>query len=346
MYFFIYIWNELKLDGFSAKNMIKKLTGFSINLIVIMFIVIFGFRILSGEFMNFYNYIYFTFKVRSGFLGLPFPDNIWMIFMVVYGFNIIQSFQSPIEDKNSKYRFVIAIWGIVSLFYFVNRSHPGNLLAVSLPFFLSYGCLIDYAFSYCREKMSESEPELLQNKMAFREFLPILLPNSFELLRLSLVSVLIMPFIIMSLIACVKFVPLMISNFQSPKSYSQMSALASLSERVDTLEKQLNRPSILLSGLFESYYYLHKNRKVLFYPETTSILSGDNYSFQPRFIDALNKFNPIVTLCPINIGLPFIKENLHDTFLQLLYENNYKLLESQKSIDSTIQGSCDIYVKD
>jgi hypothetical protein len=124
-----------------------------------------------------------------------------------------------------------------------------------------------------------------------------------------------------------------------------MSAFSSLSERVATLEKQLNRPSIILSDSFESYYYLHKNREVLFYPEITSILSGDN-SFQPRFIDALNKFNPIVTLCPINIGLPFIKENLHDTFLQLLYENNYKLLESQKSIDSTIQGSCDIYVKD
>ena len=295
--------------------------------------------------MNFYNYIGFTLKFGSGFLGLPFPDNIWMIFMVVYGFNVIQSFQSSIEDKNAKYRFVIAIWGIVSLLYFVNRSHPWNLISVSLPFFLSYGCLIDYAFSSYRKKMSESDPELMENKMEFREFLPILLPNWFDLLRLSLISVLIMPFIIMSLIACVEFIPATISNFQSPKSYSQMSALASLSERVDTLEKQLNRPSILLSGLFESYYYLHKNRKVLFYPEIISIFSEDN-SFQPRFIDALNKFNPIVTLCPINIGLPFIKENLHDTFLQLLYENNYKLLESQKSIDSTIQGSCDIYVKD
>jgi hypothetical protein len=344
MYFFIYIWNEFKIDGFSAKNMIKKLTGFSINLIIITFIIIFGFRILSGEFINFYNYIGFTSKVGSGFLGLPFPDNIWMIFMVVYGFNIIQSFQSPIEDKNAKYRFVIAIWGIVSLFYFVNRSHPWNLLAVSLPFFLSYGCLIDYAFSSCREKMSESEPELLQNKMAFREFLPILLPNSFDLLRLSLVSVLFMPFIIMSLIACVKFIPATISNLQRPKSYSQMSAFSSLSERVATLEKQLNRPSIILSDSFESYYYLHKNREVLFYPEITSILSGDN-SFQPRFIDALNKFNPIVILCPIN-DLPIIKENLHGTFLELLYQNNYKLLESRKSIDSTMKRSCDIYVKD
>ncbi|NCQ97391.1 MAG: hypothetical protein GPJ13_20035, partial [Microcystis aeruginosa W11-06] len=271
MYFFIYIWNEFKIDGFSAKNMIKKLTGFSINLMIIIFIIIFGFRILSGEFMNFYNYIGFTFKVGSGFLGLPFPDNIWMIFMGVYGFNIIQSFQSPIEDKNAKYRFVIAIWGIISIFYFVNRSHPWNLLAVSLPFFLSYGCLIDYVFSSYQKKMSESEPELLRNKMAFRQFLPILLPNSFDLLRLSLISVLIIPFIIMSLIACVKFIPATISHFQSPRSYSQMSALVSLSERVATLEKQLNRPSILLSDSFESYYYLDKNRKVLFYPEITSI---------------------------------------------------------------------------
>ncbi len=94
-----------------------------------------------------------------------------------------------------------------------------------------------------------------------------------------------------------------------------MSALASLSERVDTLEKQLNRPSILLSGLFESYYYLHKNRKVLFYPEIASIFPGDN-SFQPRFLDTLNKFNPIVTLCPMrHPGL--IKANYHGTFLQL-----------------------------
>jgi len=159
MYFFIYIWNEFKIDGFSAKNMIKRLTGFSINLIIIIFIIIFCFRILSGEFINFYNYIGSTLKFGSGFLGLPFPDNIWMIFMVVYGFNIIQSFQSHVEDKNAKYRFVIAIWGIVSLLYFVNRSHPWNLISVSLPFFLSYGCLIDYAFSSYRKKMSESEPD-------------------------------------------------------------------------------------------------------------------------------------------------------------------------------------------
>jgi hypothetical protein len=343
MYFFIYIWNEFKIDGFSAKNMIKRLTGFSINLIIIIFIIIFCFRILSGEFINFYNYIGSTLKFGSGFLGLPFPDNIWMIFMVVYGFNIIHSFQSYVEDKNAKYRFVIAIWGIVSLLYFVNRSHPGNLISVSLPFFLSYGCLIDYAFSSYRKKMSESDPELMENKMEFREFLPILLPNSFDLLRLSLISVLIMPFIIMSLIACVKFIPATISNFQFPKSYSQMSALASLSERVDTLEKQLNRPSILLSGLFESYYYLHKNRKVLFYPEIASIFPGDN-SFQSRFIDALKKFNPIVTLCPINV--PFIKENLYGTFLQLLYENNYQLVESEKNIDDPILRNCNIYIKD
>lgn len=343
MYFFIYIWNEFKIDGFSAKNMIKKLTAFSINLIIIIFIIIFSFRIIAGEFINFYNYIGSTLKFGSGFLGLPFPDNIWMIFMVVYGFNIIHSFQSYVEDKNAKYRFVIAIWGIVSLLYFVNRSHPWNLISVSLPFFLSYGCLIDYAFSSYRKKMSESDPELMENKMEFREFLPILLPNSFDLLRLSLISVLIMPFIIMSLIACVKFIPATISNFQFPKSYSQMSALASLSERVDTLEKQLNRPSILLSGLFESYYYLHKNRKVLFYPEIASIFPGDN-SFQSRFIDALKKFNPIVTLCPINV--PFIKENLYGTFLQLLYENNYQLVESEKNIDDPILRNCNIYIKD
>lgn len=339
MYFFIYIWNEFKVDGFSAKNMIKKLTGFSINFIIIISIIIFGFRILSGEFINFYNYTGSTLKFGSGFFGLPFPDNIWMIFMVVYGFNIIQSFQSPIEDKNAKYRFVIAIWGIVSLFYFVNRSHPWNLISVSLPFFLSYGCFIDYVFSSFREKMSESEPELLQNKMAFREFLPILLPNSFELLRLSLISVLIMPFIIMSLIACVKFIPATISHVQRPKSYSQMSALASLSERVDTLEKQLKRPSILISDWFESYYYLDKNRKVLFYPEIVSIFSEDN-SFQSRFTYALKKFNPIVTVCPLKTSY-----HLRSTFLELLYQNNYKLLESRKSIDSTMKRSCNIYVK-
>jgi hypothetical protein len=339
MYFFIYIWNEFKIDGFSAKNMIKKLTGFSINFIIIIFIIIFGFRIIAGEFINFYNYTGSTLKFGSGFFGLPFPDNIWMIFMVVYGFNIIQSFQSPIEDKNAKYRFVIAIWGIVSLFYFVNRSHPWNLLAVSLPFFLSYGCLIDYAFSSYRKKMSESEPELMQNKMAFREFLPILLPDSFDLLRLSLVSVLVMPFIIMSLIACVKFIPLTIYNFQRPKSYSQMSALASLSERVAILEKQLNRPSILISDWFESYYYLDKNRKVLFYPEIISIFSEDN-SFQSPFTYALKKFNPIVTVCPLKMS-----DHLRSTFLELLYQNNYKLLESRKSIDSTMKRSCDIYVK-
>ncbi|TRT70108.1 MAG: hypothetical protein EWV83_24370 [Microcystis sp. M_OC_Ca_00000000_S217Cul] len=81
----------------------------------------------------------------------------------------------------------------------------------------------------------------------------------------------------------------------------------------------------------------------MFYPEITSIFSEDN-SFQPRFIDALNKFNPIVTLCPINV--PIIKENLHGTFLQLLYENNYKLVESGKNIDDPILKNCQIYIKD
>ena len=187
--------------------------------------------------------------------------------------------------------------------------------------------------------MSESEPELMQNKMAFREFLPILLPNSFDLLRLSLVSVLIMPFIIMSLIASVKFIPATISNFTSPKSYSQMSAVASLSERVATLEKQLNRPSILLSDSFESYYYLHKNRKVLFYPETTSIIDD---SFQSRFTYALKKFNPIVAVCPIKMSY-----SPRSTFLELLDQNNYKLLESAVNITtSQYKGNCDIYIKD
>ncbi|REJ53792.1 MAG: hypothetical protein DWQ58_10160 [Microcystis aeruginosa TA09] len=80
----------------------------------------------------------------------------------------------------------------------------------------------------------------------------------------------------------------------------------------------------------------------MFYPETTSILSGDN-SFQPRFIDALNKFNPIVTLCPI---VTMTKENLNGTFLQLLYQNNYKLVESGKNIDDRILKNCKIYIKD
>ncbi|CCI16818.1 hypothetical protein MICAE_980001 [Microcystis aeruginosa PCC 9806] len=120
-----------------------------------------------------------------------------------------------------------------------------------------------------------------------------------------------------------------------------MSALASLSERVATLEKQLNRPSILISDWFESYYYLDKNRKVLFYPEITSIIRDD--SFQSRFTYALKKFNPIVTVCPIKWQTT---EGIHRTFLELLDQNNYKLIESRKSIDSTRKGSCDIYVKD
>ena len=117
-----------------------------------------------------------------------------------------------------------------------------------------------------------------------------------------------------------------------------MSAVASLSERVATLEKQLNRPSILISDWFESYYYLDKNRKVLFYPEIISIIDD---SFQSRFTYALKKFNPIVTVCPLKMVY-----NLRGTFLELLDQNNYKLLESRKSIDSTMRRSCDIYVKD
>ena len=119
-----------------------------------------------------------------------------------------------------------------------------------------------------------------------------------------------------------------------------MSALASLSERVATLEKQLNRPSILISDWVESYYYLDKNRKVLFYPEMISILSGDNF-FQSRFTYALKKFNPIVTVCPLKVAY-----NLHGTFLQLLYQNNYQLVESEKNIDDPILKNCKIYIKD
>jgi hypothetical protein len=152
MYFFLYNWNYLMLKTFRIKHLIKQLIQFVTNFIFIILILIFSFRILAGNFIDFALLTAVTKAASSGFLGLPFPDNIWMIFMVVYGFNIIQSFQSPIEDKNAKYRFVIAIWGIVSLFYFVNRSHPWNLINVSLPFFLSYGCLIDYAFSSYRKK--------------------------------------------------------------------------------------------------------------------------------------------------------------------------------------------------
>ncbi|NCR10828.1 MAG: hypothetical protein GPI95_22240 [Microcystis aeruginosa LG13-11] len=332
MYFFLYNWNYLMLKTFRIKHLIKQLIQFVTNFIFIILILIFSFRILAGNFIDFALLTAVTKAASSGFLGLPFPDNMWMIFMVVYGFNIIQSFQSPIEDKNAKYRFVIAIWGIVSLFYFVNRSHPWNLVSVSMPFFLSYGCLVDYAFSSYRKKMSESE--LMQNKMEFRKFLQILLPDSFDLLRLSLVSVLIMPFIIMSLIACVKFIPFTIYNFQIPRSYSQISALASLSERMATLEKQLNRPSILIGNrLFESYYYLDKNRKVLFYTAP-----GDDSSLS-RFTYALKTFNPIVTVCPPRR----VTKSLHSYFVQLLFENKYKVIGSEELIG---RGSCDIYIKD
>ncbi|NCR00925.1 MAG: hypothetical protein GPJ11_16660 [Microcystis aeruginosa L211-101] len=84
----------------------------------------------------------------------------------------------------------------------------------------------------------------------------------------------------------------------------------------------------------------------MFYPDIISItfFSGDN-SFQSRFLDSLNKFNPIVTLCPM-IHPITIKENIHGTFLQLLYQNNYKLVESGKNIDDRILKNCKIYRKD
>ncbi|NCS26870.1 MAG: hypothetical protein GPI96_21485 [Microcystis aeruginosa BS13-02] len=76
----------------------------------------------------------------------------------------------------------------------------------------------------------------------------------------------------------------------------------------------------------------------MFYPEIISIIDD---SFQSRFTYALKKFNPIVTVCPLKMVY-----NLRGTFLELLDQNNYKLLESRKSIDSTMRRSCDIYVKD
>ncbi|TRT60452.1 MAG: hypothetical protein EWV85_04110 [Microcystis aeruginosa Ma_QC_C_20070703_M131] len=77
----------------------------------------------------------------------------------------------------------------------------------------------------------------------------------------------------------------------------------------------------------------------MFYPEITSIFSEDD-SFQSRFTYALKKFNPIVTVCPLKVA-----DNLRGTFLQLLYENNYQLVESEKNIDDPILKNCQIYTK-
>ncbi|NCS79898.1 MAG: hypothetical protein GPJ17_23230 [Microcystis aeruginosa K13-07] len=76
----------------------------------------------------------------------------------------------------------------------------------------------------------------------------------------------------------------------------------------------------------------------MFYPEITSIIDD---SFQSRFTYALKTFNPIVTVCPLKL-----MKSLHSDFVQLLYENNYKLVESEKNIDDPILKNCKIYVKD
>jgi hypothetical protein len=222
--------------------------------------------------------------------------------------------------------------------YFINRSHPWNLLAISLPFFLGYGLLIQWSFREL-EKINPPSPDH-QNRSAI---LPSFLARVSNLLSLAFYATLILPFALIVLMALGQLSFAIARYIESPKSTAQIQETQLLSQEVAQLERTWNRPSIFLSYSLDAYLYFIGRRPVLFYPESTSIFEGDD--FQARFIKALDTYNPLVIYCPISqnhkrllVGL----DSIFAQFLDLLDKNNYKIIES-KHLESI--GHCDIYAR-
>ncbi len=334
MYLFLYNWDFLKLGNYKIQSIVKQLSGLIINLTVVVVSFFLFFKLFSGEMPDLT--VFTEVITKSQIFGLPFTDNLWMLFIVFYSFTLIQAFTSTRkEDTNARFRFSVAIYGLTCIFYFVNRSHPFNLLWVSLPFFLCCGFYIEQSFNsfISPEKIANYDLEI--NKFGFVNIniIRVLLSNWHDLLKLSFDGVFIMPFIMISLIAFLQFVPLTIYFARSPKNYSEIANIEALSKKVAILETKLNRPSILISDSSESYYYLFNNRKILYYPEYASIFGE---SFKPRFINAINTFNPIVTVCKLRIN-QINPDNSRDFYIQALYESKYQFQESE--------FGCDIFTK-
>ena len=336
MYLFLYSWNFIKSGNYKIQAIAKHLTGLIINLIICVVSFFLLFKLLSGELPNLK--IYTAPITQYKIFGLPFPDDLWMIFIVFYSFTLIQAFTSSHEeDINARYRFSVAIYGLTSIFYFINRSHPWNLLLVSIPFFLCCGFFIEQSFNsfVFQELIDNYQAERNKRKIGFVNvnIIRLFISSFHDLIKLVFDGVFIMPIILISLIAILQFIPLTIHFSRYPKSYSEISNIEKLSNKIAILETNLNVQSIIISDSYESYYYLFNNRKILYYPEYASIFDA---SFKSRFVKAINTFNPIVLVC--KIGNNHLKpDNFRDIYIQSLIENNYQYQKSE--------FECDIFTK-
>ncbi len=331
IYLALLAWDCFKLKKLKLGQYLIT-TIVNIGLIIILFFVMF--RTMLGDYPNLKLYTTSTVKFASGFFSLPFRDNLWMLFVLFYVYTLIQSFNSSVEDVNGRFRFSTAIWGLISMAYFVNRSHPWNLLSVSFPFFLCCGFLMEQSLN----SLLESKNNLLEKpeQLRFMGVIRLLLSNWLDLVKLSSESVFLMPFIAALIIAFIQvtgIAGLTIYQSKNPSKnvYAYMEAVRNLSEKIAVLEKEFNRPSILLSNTAESYYYLLGNRKILFYPEITSMF---NSSYKSRFTKVLDEFNPIVTICPFR---GHAEQELKESFKTMLEENQFKLIKAE--------GECKIYMK-
>ena len=328
MYIALYGWDIFNNQRGGKANFNYFIVWTIASLFFIIIISILIFRFLSGSYPNLFLYLFSSMKFGSGFFGLPFPDNLWILFVLFYAFTLIKYSMPVLNCCNAKFKFIVAIWGLISMIYFVNRSHPYNLLHISFPFFLCCGFLFE---NYWKVNL---ELGLKKNQVKLKQIIQKL--KSFEknkLLQDSSAIVYFLPFLIASILSLLLFIPaLQAISTEIPLVYSypsSMSQIRYLSSQVNKLEKKLNRPSILISDT-ESYFYLLEKRKVLFYPESASIFDE---SFEKRLAHILDDENPIVVLCPL-LGAPTVTV---DDLKKLLIKNRFQLSQSV--------NQCMIYLK-
>jgi hypothetical protein len=332
IHFFFYHWNVLNQKIIDWKQIVQRFLSYSVHALIIVVLLIVSFKILSGKFIDFSLFIAMYRVAGKSSPSLPYPDNMWMLSIVFYGYNLVRSFRRSSEEPLDKYRFAVSIWGITGFVYFVNRSHPWNLLNISLPFFIAYGIFIESIYA---ERFQKNKTF---SRMSLRVFAKNLLPNWRTFLPFTLFSIYAAPFISLATIAYLQFIPLSISNFSTPKNYQKIADIEALSNQVARLEAKLNRPSIILSESFESYYYFLKKRPVLYYPDMVSIQFMDS-SFQPRFSSTLQTYNPIVVSCSF-------QPEFQKIFQRILADNNYQALPLEKEIKIGDRDSCQILIRD
>lgn len=329
MYIALYGWEFLKSKRIKLNHFIVW-TVINLALIVALSLIIF--KLISGNYPNLSLYIFSVTKFGAGFFGLRFPNNLWMLFVIFYTLTLIQYSRSSVKGLNYKFNFSIAVWGLIGMLYFVNRSHPYNLLHISFPFFLCCGLFLEQSLNSLlvpKQILTKTE-----NNFKVIQLVQVLLPGRYHLLKVAFSGILLLPFLTALIIACIQFIPAISVSLVSLDSnnYTDINRIKELSEKVYLLEKELNRPSILIGDPSESYYYLLEKRKILFYPEVNSIF--DDKSFEKRFTHILDIANPIVTLCPFN-RMTMVKM---EEFTKLLAAKNFKFLQEF--------NNCKIYLKD